>query len=81
MLILNICTGVFETIQQLDDLANADLDLFGVRETAFRDGVLSVASPGNGVVAEFLIQPYENGVGFDVELTSIVNARMLFPHY
>lgn len=74
VLILNIRTGVFETIHQLDDQTDLELDLFGVRETAFRDGVLSVASPGRGVVAEFQIEPFESGVGHDVQLVSIVNA-------
>ena len=74
VLILNVRTGVFETIHQLDDQANVDLDLFGARETSYRNGVLSVASPGNGVVAEFRIAQYKDGLGYDVQLTSIVNA-------
>lgn len=74
LLILNARTGVFETIHQLDEQANVDLDLYGARETSYYNGLLSVASPGSGVVAQFQIEPYEDGVGHDVQLSNIVDA-------
>lgn len=74
LLILNVRTGVFETIRHLDRHAFAALDLFGVLETDYRQGRLSVSSPGAGVVATFQVRPYDTGVGFDVQLTSVVRA-------
>ncbi|MEO1981682.1 MAG: hypothetical protein ABGZ24_14285, partial [Fuerstiella sp.] len=74
VLILNVRTGVFETIHQLDDLAGPDLDLFGVRDTSFHNGILSVSSPAAGIVAEFRVDQFTIGTGHNVTLTRIIDA-------
>ncbi len=74
VLILNVRTGVIETIQQLDDLADLDLDLFGIRETSFLNGILSVSSPAAGIVAKFRVDQFTTGIGHHVTLTGIVDA-------
>ena len=74
MLILNVRTGVFESIHQLDGLVDLNLNLFGVRETAYHDGILSVSSPAAGIVAEFQVEPFTAGIGHNVTLSSIIDA-------
>lgn len=74
ILILNVRTGVYETIRRLDDDENVELKLFGVLETAYRNGVLSVSSPGAGVVADFQIEKRNDAVGYDVQLIRVTDA-------
>jgi hypothetical protein len=74
VLILNVRTGAFETIHQLDGLVDLNLNLFGVRETAYHNGMLSVSSPAAGIVAEFQIDPFTAGIGHKVALSSIIDA-------
>jgi len=72
VVILNIRTGVFETIQQLDSFSDLSLDLYGVRGISFHDGVLSVSSPAFGRIADFQFRPQASGLGFTAELIRIV---------
>ncbi len=72
VVILNIRTGVFETIQQLDSYSDLSLNLYGVRGISFQDGILSVSSPAFGRIADFRFRPQASRAGFTAELIRIV---------
>lgn len=74
VVILNIRTGAFELVRQLDDFATTDLNLYAVRGISFVDGTLTVNVPAAAAVAEFEITREEVSGSFEVSLHRIISA-------
>ncbi|MEQ9408683.1 MAG: hypothetical protein RIK87_13185 [Fuerstiella sp.] len=74
LVILNIRTGVFETVQKLDRFSTLPLDVYGVRGISFEGHTLSIGSPAAGQVAEYRVTPDVRGAGHQIELLRVVEA-------
>lgn len=74
MAILNVRTGVFETVQQLDERSDGGLDLYGARDISVQGDRLSVSSPSSGTIATFRLSQNQSGIGYTATLNAVRKA-------
>ena len=71
VIVLNVRTGVFELVQDLQLPPELTGRLYATQVMAYSNGRLTVASPAGGVLADYRITGHTQGVGFKVALERV----------